>query len=121
MELNDDRAAIENCENITLQTGEFIGVMLPRIRDIQKITANLVNADDIALEISDNNVEWNAYSANKKNNDKVTARYIRLINHSNHAVTFSINKLEVLSNEIYAPYLKESTFGIQPGLGRIRR
>ena len=117
MELNDDRAAIENCENITLQTGEFIGVMLPRIRDIQKITANLVNADDIALEISDNNVEWNAYSANKKNNDKVTARYIRLINHSNHAVTFSINKLEVLSNEIYAPYLKESTFGIQPGWG----
>ncbi len=114
MNLSDDRAAIENYENITLQPGQYIGIKLPRIRDIETITSSLVNAENITLEVSDNDVEWNVYSTNSEN---VTARYIRLMNHSDHAITFSIDKLEVLSNEIFAPFLKETTFGIVPGWG----
>ena len=94
---------------------QYIGVTLPRIRDLADIDLQLVNGDALTLQVSKNYVDWVDVDAN--DTDLPDARYIRLINNTGEPITFGITKFEVISNELSGPYLLDSDIGINSSWG----
>ena len=93
---------------LTLQPGEFIGICLPRIRDVVNITCDMEGGDALTLEAGANLLEMKSYTQSE---DGIPARYIRVSNHSDQAVTCTLNRLEVYSDEVYPPSISSSTIG----------
>jgi hyaluronoglucosaminidase len=93
-------------ENITLNSNEYVGVKLDRIKDLSEIALEVSNMDGLTLQTSMNENEW--FDVNLEDASSLeNARYIRLI--ASKDVTFNLNKFEVKSNEIY-PISLESSF-----------
>ncbi|MGL5379504.1 beta-N-acetylglucosaminidase domain-containing protein [Clostridium sp.] len=93
-------------ENITLNSGEYIGVKLNRIKDLSNINLATSNMDGLTLQSSMNAIEWN----NVDDSNLADARYVRVI--ADKTVTFNLEKFEVESNEVYEPSLVSSYTGV---------
>ena len=113
IDITNDTGSITPSDNITLNPQEYIGLTLPRIRDLSNIDLQLVNGEDLTLQVSKNNVDWQ----NIDSNELPDGRYIRLINQTDKAITFNITKFVVTSFEITTPSLYDTNFGITPGWG----
>lgn len=87
---------IEQMNEITLQPGQYVGLMFPRIRDLQRIEANYTNDSLLTLETSMNGIEWITVEDFTRLED---ARYVRIVNHGEGDVTFNLTSLKVTSLE----------------------
>lgn len=102
-----DTNSISPASGITLASGEYIGLKLDRIHEIDTITCE-TSADKLTLETSENSHEWNAPADEVENIGN--ARYIRLINKTDKAVTFDITDFTVTTSELYGKSLYEHNY-----------
>lgn len=93
-------------QNAVLQPGQYIGLKLDRIRAFDGgITLTGSGMENLTLQKSMNGTEWTT------GNDKGGARYIRLINQTQQDVTFNLESLTAVSNEIQPMDLYETNIG----------
>ncbi|MPQ42996.1 beta-N-acetylglucosaminidase domain-containing protein [Clostridium tarantellae] len=88
--------------SLKLNSGEYIGVKLDRIKDLSRINFETINGGALLLQSSLNGVQWSNIVNSSELQD---GRYVRAINNSKSTVTFDLNKFEVFSSEITAPKL----------------
>ena len=100
--------------NVTLAKDQYVGLDLGRIKDISKITATTSNNADVKLQVSENGLDWVDVADPANVPD---ARYIRYINVNDAPVEFALTSFVVESNEVTAPFLKESNVGINSSWG----
>lgn len=93
VEYAEESAKIFPKENAVLQPNEYIGLKLDRIHAVASIQAEGTGLNSLTLQKSMNESEWT--EANRG-----SARYIRLINQTDHAVTFSLSSFEVALDEM---------------------
>ena len=93
VEYAEESAKIFPKENAVLQPNEYIGLKLDRIHAVASIQAEGTGINSLTLEKSVNESEWT--DANKG-----SARYIRLVNQTDKAVTFSLSSFEVALDEV---------------------
>ena len=103
-EFTTDTGVLTIDKEITLKNGQYIGIVLPRIRDVISIEG-VEAPEGVVIEVSENAVEWNEY-----NGGEVNARYIRYINKGEADATFNFAALTVKSDEIVAPYVSDTNF-----------
>ena len=108
-------ASVAPVDSITLNANEYIGIALPRIRDLANIDLQLVNGDALTLQVSKNYIDW--VEVDSESTDLPDARYVRLINNTADPITFGITKFEVNSNELSGPFLLDSDIGINSSWG----
>ena len=102
--------SLEATEGITLQPGEYVGIQLERIKEIESIDVD-VTTDALTLQFAENQVEW------RTGTDYGNVRYIRLINNTDSAVTFDLNTFTVNSVEVEENEFVETTMGINSAYG----
>lgn len=100
-------------QDVTLKKNEFIGVDLSRIKDLKDINIDTSANNQLTIQVSKNKVDWSTLTTRTLPD----ARYVRLINLNDSEVTFKLNSFEVASNEVVAPYLHETTMGINGSWG----
>ncbi|MFQ8706934.1 MAG: beta-N-acetylglucosaminidase domain-containing protein, partial [Thomasclavelia sp.] len=108
-------ALVVPTNSVTLNVDEYLGITLPRIRDLANIDLQLVNGDGLTLQVSKNKVDW--VDVDSTSSDLPDARYVRLINKTDTPITFDITKFEVNSNELSGPSLLDSDIGINSSWG----
>ncbi len=106
-------AQIPGTHEVTLAKGEYIGLDLRRIKDLASIAVSEVPAA-LTLEVSKNQLDWTTATAGEVTED---ARFVRLINKTDEAVTFTLSQFEVTSNELAAPSLLDSNIGFDSAYG----
>lgn len=105
-------ATLAPTEGITLAADEYIGIDLRRIKDLATVS---VTADDkLTLQVSKNEVDWTEVEAGEVTED---ARFVRLINKTDAAITFDLTQFVVTSHEVSAPSLHSTTMGINGSWG----
>lgn len=105
VETEGDVTSVLEKENAVLQPGEYVGVKLDRIHAIKNITASGTGMDALTVEKSMNGKEWSG------KDEAGGARYIRLYNASNAAVTFHLTALSVETEEYKPMDLLETNLG----------
>lgn len=103
-EFTTDTGVLTINKEITLKSGKYIGIVLPRIRDVISIEG-VEAPEGVVIEVSENAVEWSEY-----NGGEVNARYVRYINKGEADATFNFAALTVKSDEIVAPYVSDTNF-----------
>lgn len=103
-EFTTDTGVLTINKEITLKNGQYIGIVLPRIRDVISIEG-VEAPQGVVIEVSENAVEWSEY-----NGGEVNARYVRYINKGEADATFNFAALTVKSDEIVAPYVSDTNF-----------
>lgn len=103
-EFTTDTGVLTINKEITLKNGKYIGIVLPRIRDVISIEG-VEAPEGVVIEVSENAVEWSEY-----NGGEVNARYVRYINKGEADATFNFAALTVKSDEIAAPYVSDTNF-----------
>ena len=103
-EFTTDTGVLTINKEITLKNGQYIGIVLPRIRDVISIEGVEV-PEGVVIEVSENAVEWNEYAGGE-----VNARYVRYINKGEADAAFNFTALTVKSDEIVAPYVSDTNF-----------
>ncbi len=81
---------IRDLENLTLEAGEYIGVKLVKPAAAVGFVKEISNETGLALEFSYNGSWW---TAAEDAEGTVGAKYLRLINHSDSAVTTDVTKI----------------------------
>lgn len=110
-EVADDRVAFDPASDITLKSGEYLGVVFDRIKDIINIDANAV--EGLTLQSSMNGVVWTDCDADA---DKFEdARYVRMINSTQSDITFNLTTFVVESYEVSPISVLETNFGTWEG------
>lgn len=104
----DDITKLISSGNITLNSGQYIGLKLDRIKDLSSINIDISSDAGLKIQSSMNGVEWTEVTDVNSLED---GRYVRLLNTSNESVSFDLNKFEVLSNEVYEPSLVKAYVG----------
>lgn len=104
-----DTAEITPIKDVTLNKNEYIGLKLDRIHELAELTSELSNKD-LTVQVSKNNVEWKDVNVSKATKITDDARYIRIINKTEKAIKFNINKFAVKTVEIYAKSVKETNY-----------
>lgn len=112
-EYKEDSTKLSYGGNITLAKNEFIGIDLSRIKDLKEINIDTSASDQLTIQVSKNKVDWSTLTTRTLPD----ARYVRLINLNDSEVTFKLNSFKVDSNEVVAPYLHETTMGINQSWG----
>lgn len=87
--------------------GPYIGIELPRIRDLSNMVAEYTQNDLLTLETSMNEIEWTEVTDLNVLED---ARYIRIINKTENEVAFDISTLEVNSTEFKGKEIISTNF-----------
>lgn len=103
--MTNDTATLTGPKAITVAPGEYFGIELDRIKDVEAITA--VGAGALTLETSKNNVVWTVVTGT----DYEDARYIRLVNNTDKAVSVDFESLTVESFEISPISVEDTNFG----------
>ncbi len=88
---------------ITLNSNQYIGLRLDRIKDLKAVDY-ATSTSNLSLQTSANAVEWQTIKGKQLPN----ARYIRLINKTPGRVTFNLNKFVVYSNEVTPMVLQKA-------------
>lgn len=106
-----DTAEVTPIDNVTLAKNEYIGLKLDRIHELAEITSKLSN-ENLTVQVSKNNVEWKDINVKESKATKVTddARYVRIINKTENAITFNVEKFVVKTVEIYPKSVKETNY-----------
>ena len=104
-----DRIAFAPVKKLTLQAGEYVGVVFDRIRDITDIQVD--TTETLKLESSLNGVVWKTV----KEKSFEDARYVRVINDTKSAVTFDLNTFVVETYEIEPISVEDTNFGSYDG------
>ncbi|GAA0107848.1 MULTISPECIES: beta-N-acetylglucosaminidase domain-containing protein [Clostridium] len=106
----NDNASIVELQNVTLENGEYIGLKLDRIHELTEAIVKGSSLENLTLQVSKNAHEWTNIDSGSltENND---ARYIRLVNLTNNAVTFDLDEFKVLSREFGQPTVSETNMG----------
>lgn len=103
-----DTANLEvNDRNITLVKNQYLGIMLPRIRNVVEINSDYTQQNQLTMEASVNGTEWEAVNPGNLSGG-MDIRYVRLINSGSAPVTFQLSQFAVRSKEIAAPHFMES-------------
>ncbi len=90
---------LSGAEAITLQPGEYIGIRLDTLKNVRRIEAGYL-ADGMALEASDNGIEWRLLPEGGSN-EAMTAKYLRLRNAGEAPAAPALRSMEVqLSSQI---------------------
>lgn len=98
-----ERMSLLPTQDVTLNTGDYVGVKLERLKDLISLEVDVANG--LTLQTSENGVVWTEVTNQKNVED---ARYIRLINETSSPVTFDLTKFIVNSNEIYELSVSET-------------
>lgn len=106
---NSDNASMVELENITLEKGEYIGLKLDRIHELTEAIVRGSSLDNITIQVSKNAHEWTDIKSGSLT--EIDARYIRLVNLTNNAVTFNVDEFKVLSREFGQPTVSETNMG----------
>lgn len=109
-ELAEDKAAL-SADNVALRPGEFVGIALPRIRQIVDIVADYTAAPGVVLELGMSESEMEEVRLNGRTPYSGYARYIRLRNAGSTVVAFRLNELSVESEEILGVRVESATIG----------
>ena len=96
----------------TFAPGEYVGFDLRRIKELNTITVSEQGA--LTLQVSPNHVDWTTVSAGEQNAD---ARYVRLINLTDAAVSVNLTTFTVTATVYTGPYLLETDIGINSSWG----
>ncbi|WP_461810920.1 beta-N-acetylglucosaminidase domain-containing protein [Faecalimonas sp.] len=104
-----DTAEITPIRDVTLNKDEYIGLKLDRIHELAELTSELSNMD-LTVQVSKNNVEWEDVAVSKATKVTDDARYIRIINKTEGAITFDVNKFAVKTVEIHQKSVKETNY-----------
>lgn len=106
-----DTAEVTPIDNVTLAKNEYIGLKLDRIHELAEITSKLSD-ENLTVQLSKNNVEWKDINVKESKATKVTddARYVRIINKTENAITFNVEKFAVKTVEIYPKSVKETNY-----------
>lgn len=106
-----DEAKVTPIQNVTLAKNEYIGLKLDRIHELAEITSKLSD-ENLTVQLSKNNVEWKDINVKESKATKVTddARYVRIINKTENAITFNVEKFAVKTVEIYPKSVKETNY-----------
>ena len=106
-----DTAEVTPIDNVTLAKNEYIGLKLDRIHELAEITSKLSD-ENLTVQVSKNNVEWKDINVKESKATKVTddARYVRIINKTENAITFNVEKFAVKTVEIYPKSVKETNY-----------
>lgn len=109
-----DTAEVTPIDNVELAKGEYIGLKLDRIHELAEITSKLSD-ENLTVQVSKNNVEWKDINVKESKATKVTddARYVRIINKTESAITFNVEKFVVKTVEIYPKSVKETNYTIE--------
>ena len=102
-----ENTSLSKTANITLQPGEYIGVKLERIKELDVVAASETSGK-LTLQASANAVEWTTP------NEGTNARYVRFVNNTDEAVIFNLDEFNVSSKEIHGPEFVETTMGTAP-------
>ncbi|WP_255307049.1 beta-N-acetylglucosaminidase domain-containing protein [Paraliobacillus sp. PM-2] len=97
---------IDGTNKVTLDSNEYVGVKLSRIKDVTSIEAPSI--EGITLQSSLNGMEWNTVKDATETQD---ARYVRLINKGSESITFSLDNFKVLSYEVEEKSVLETNLG----------
>lgn len=98
-------------EAITLQPGEFVGIDTEKIRQIASVEKG--TDADLTIQTSRNGLDWNDLPETAL----PAARYVRLINNTDAAITTKIASLKVTTTEATGPVLYDTTMGINSSWG----
>jgi hyaluronoglucosaminidase len=90
-------AALTGLEGV-LRPGGYVGIQLPRIRDLSEVVAETTGGPDLVLQTSINQIEWFAREDGEKD-----AAYIRLYNAGASEQPFHIRELTVRSDGLSDP------------------
>ena len=106
-----DTAEVTPIDNVELAKNEYIGLKLDRIHELAEITSKLSD-ENLTVQVSKNNVEWKDINVKENKATKVTddARYVRIINKTENAITFNVEKFAVKTVEIYPKSVKETNY-----------
>lgn len=112
-----DTAEVTPIDNVELAKGEYIGLKLDRIHELAEITSKLSD-ENLTVQVSKNNVEWKDINVKESKATKVTddARYVRIINKTESAITFNVEKFVVKTVEIYGKSMKETNYASKEGV-----
>ncbi len=115
--IGEDRASIGPMfDQLTLAAGEYIGIKLPRIRELNGLTVNGGIPSGLTLVAGCNELELKEVASGSLSEDNtMNARYIRLVNNGTAPVSFSFTGLTATSHEIQEPSIVSSTMGGQYG------
>ena len=102
-----ESTSLSKTSDITLQPGEFVGVKLERIKELDVVTASETSGK-LVLQASTNAVEWLTPL------EGTIARYVRFMNNTDEAVNFNLNEFNVSSKEIHGPEFVETIMGTAP-------
>lgn len=105
VEYGDESSKVFPREDVTLEPNQYIGLKLDRIHAIDQITIEGTGISALAAEKSMNAKEWSETDV------KGAARYIRLMNKTNSAVTFSLTSFTVETDEILPMDLFDTNIG----------
>lgn len=108
--LDTDRFELLPDEDVLLKDGEYVGLKLKRIHDLQNIALSTSNTD-LQLQVAKNEYEWIDVEDTE---DLPSGRYIRLLNDTGKDITFDIEKFVVTSKEIEPFQLKDYYFQDNP-------
>ena len=106
--LTSDRVELTAAQ-VTLAPGAYLGVKLPRIRELVEIMAEYDAASGVILEAGANTLELKAVTLPLEGT--LNARYIRLRNTGETAVTFALDALTARSREISGTVFDSATMG----------
>ena len=96
----------------TFAPGEYVGFDLRRIKELNTIT--VADQGALTLQVSPNHVDWTTVSAGEQDAD---ARYVRLINLTDAAVSVNLTTFTVTATVYTGPYLLETDIGINSSWG----
>ncbi len=99
-----DETSIRPANNITLASGQYVGVQLERIKDITDIITD--DTAGLTLESSKNGIIWTVVTDASYED----ARFVRLINKTDAAVSFNLTTFVVKSFELQPISVLETTF-----------
>lgn len=102
-----EKTSLSPTTDITLNPKEYIGVKLERIKELANVTATETSGK-LTLQASANGVEWVTPA------EGTLARYVRLVNETDEAVTFNLDAFDVSSKELHGPEFVETTMGTAP-------
>ncbi|CQR46315.1 Hyaluronoglucosaminidase precursor [Paraliobacillus sp. PM-2] len=109
-----DRFELQPAQGITLKDGEYVGLKLDRIHDLNQVTTDLsASAADLQLQVAKNEYEWTTVD---DPTNVPSARYIRLLNTTGSDVTFDINAFVATSTEYEPLHIEDFTFNEPNGL-----
>lgn len=82
--------------NLTLRSGEYIGMAFTDAREITSLTADYTNKDKLTFEYSYNGFDWYPVETPF---ESIDAKYIRLINKNSEDVSFHLAGISLQNND----------------------